>query len=119
MPQIRTGTLFGITGMLLLAAAVPAWAVPPSEELLPGTTKGFLCMSDVGQLSQQWNRTQLGKLMADPVMDPFLKDLRRQFDDRFSDLRDRLGLTMDDFRGVPAGELSIATTAPPSRRSAR
>jgi hypothetical protein len=104
--------------MLLLAAAAPAWAVPPSEELLPGTTKGFLCVSNVDQLNRQWSKTQLGKLMADPVMDPFLKDLRRQFDDRFSDLRDHLGLTLDDVRGVPAGELSVATIAPAPEQSA-
>ena len=36
--------------------------------------------------------------MADPVMKPFTKDIRRQFEDRWSSIHERLGLTLDDMR---------------------
>ena len=38
--------------------------------------------------------------MADPVMKPFTKDIRRQFEDRWSSIHDRLGLTLDDMQGA-------------------
>ena len=50
----------------------------PSETLLPNTTQGFFAISNVDTLSDHWNKTQLGHLMADPVMEPFTKDIHRQ-----------------------------------------
>ncbi len=62
-------------------------------------------MTNVTELDERWNKTQLGHLMNDPAMEPFVKDLRHQFEDRLSDLRDRLGLTFEDLQGVPSGRL--------------
>ena len=50
------------------------------ETLLPDTTQGFFAISNVDVLNEHWDKTQLGHLMADPVMKPFTKDIRRQFD---------------------------------------
>ena len=84
----------------------------PSERLLPATTVGFAAIEDLDQLAEHWNQTQVGKLMADPVMKPFAEDLRRQFKQRWSRFDDRLGLTLDDLKGVPAGEIAVATIQP-------
>ena len=117
MPQIRTGTLFAVG--LLLAASVPtAWTAQPSEDLLPGVTKGFLSATNVTELSKNWDKTQLGQLMNDPAMGPFAKDLRRQFEDRLSGLRDRLGLTFDDLQGVPSGAFTLALIEPAPNQAA-
>ena len=83
-----------------------------SERLLPATTVGFASIEDLDQLAEHWNQTQVGKLMADPVMKPFAEDLRRQFKQRWSRFDDRLGLTLDDLKGVPAGEIAVATIQP-------
>jgi hypothetical protein len=40
-------------------------------------------------------------------MKPFTDDLRRQFDERWSNVRERLGMTLDDLKGVPAGEFAV------------
>ena len=55
-----------------------AVATPPSETLLPSTTKGFLSVPDVEELGNRWNETQLGRMANDPVMKPFVDDLREQ-----------------------------------------
>ncbi len=90
----------------------------PSETLLPGTTQGMLVISNVDRLSEQWNKTQLGHLMAQPTMKPFTKDLRRQLDQRWSNIHERLGLTLEDMRGVPGGEVAIALIAPAPGKAA-
>lgn len=83
-----------------------------SEDLLPDSTKGYLSIPNAVEFDKQWKKTQVGQLMEDPVMQPFTKDLRRQFEDRLSNVRDRLGLTFDDVKDVPTGELAIAMVQP-------
>jgi hypothetical protein len=84
----------------------------PGETLLPDTTQGFFAISNVDTLSEHWHKTQLGHLMDDPVMKPFTKDLRHQFEDRWSSVHERLGLTLDDMKGVPGGDVAIGLIAP-------
>jgi hypothetical protein len=105
---------------LLSAGASDAWAEAsrPSETLLPDTTQGFFAISNVDVLTKHWEKTQLGRLMADPVMKPFAKDIRHQFEDRWSSIHDRLGLTLDDMRSVPGGEVAIGLIAPAPGKSA-
>ncbi len=96
-------------GLLVMTPALCwAQAAAPSERLLPVTTKGAVFIANYQQLSAQWNKTQVGKLLKDPVMEPFAKDLRRQFQDRWSGVNDRLGLTLEDLKGVPSGEIAVA-----------
>ena len=84
----------------------------PCETLLPETTQGFFAISNVDMLSEHWHKTQLGHLMDDPVMEPFIKDLRRQLEERWSSVHDRLGLTIEDMKGVPGGDVGIGLIAP-------
>jgi hypothetical protein len=79
--------------------------------LLPDTTQGFAAISNVDTLSEHWHKTQLGQLMDDPVMKPFSEDLHRQFEDRWSAVHERLGLTLDDMKGVPGGDVGIGLIA--------
>lgn len=107
----------GVFIPVLLALAVPLAAVEPSQELLPETTKGFMSVANMKDLEDHWNETQIGQLMQDPIMKPFSDDLERQFEGRWG-LRDKLGLTMDDIRGVPSGEVAIARLQPGPEQSA-
>jgi hypothetical protein len=90
----------------------------PSETLLPDTTQGFFAISNVDTLSEHWNKTQLGHLMADPVMEPFRKDLQRQIEERWSSVHDRLGITLADMKGVPGGDVGIGLIAPAPGKAA-
>jgi len=113
----RRGIATLVAGWLVLEAAM-AVAGPTADQVFPESTQAFISISSVPQLKDQWNATQLGQLMNDSVMKPFAEDLRRQFEDRLSHLRDRLGLTLDDLRGVPSGELAVALIQPAAGRSA-
>jgi hypothetical protein len=98
---------WSVAGLLLGVGASPVEAGRPSEELFPETTAGFAAISSVDALAKHWKETQLGQLMADPVMEPFSKDLRRQFENRWSGVSERLGLTLEDLKGVPGGEVAV------------
>ncbi len=100
--------------ILLVQGQVFAQAVHAGDRLMPDNTRGFISITNVDVLIEHYNKTQLGKLTADPVMEPFTKDVRRQFENRWSGVHERLGLTLDDLKGVPGGEICVALIEPPN-----
>jgi hypothetical protein len=86
--------------------------MPSSEKLLPNTTTGYLSVPSVAMLRQQWDQTQLGQLVDDPVMKPFVEDLRKQIKNKLSTTRVRLGVTLDDLADLYGGELCLAVCQP-------
>jgi hypothetical protein len=90
-----------------VSAAVKA-AVPPSDTLLPATTKGYVSVAQPEEMKDRWNKTQLGQMMTDEIMRPFADDLRKQLNDKFGLVSEKLGITWDDLDAVPAGELSLS-----------
>ena len=100
--------------IVLFPVVSVGWAqkVPPSDTLLPNTTRGYFSVPNMSGLSDRWNKTQLGQLIKDPAMKAFVEDLRRQFDERWSGAREKLGFTLDDLRGLSGGEVSGALIQP-------
>jgi hypothetical protein len=80
--------------------------------LLPTSTKGYVSILSPEQLGEKWQQTQFGKLAADPVMEPFIADLRRQIREKLLRSSAELGLTWDDMRGVQNGEICFAMIQP-------
>jgi hypothetical protein len=90
----------------LSAAAIPA------DKLLPATTKGYLSVPSFKQLQDKWAQTQFGQLAADPVMKPFVDDLRLQIRGKLDQRATQLGLTWEDIDSVQSGEVCLATIQP-------
>lgn len=97
---------------LSLAGSVTAQGMPPSEKLLPDTTKGYLSIPNIETLRAQWKQTSVGQLVDDPVMKPFMEDLRDQIKNKLSGTRLRLGVTIDDLSDVFGGEICLAVCQP-------
>lgn len=93
-------------------------AAPPAESLLPSTTKAFISVPDVDVLLEHWDATDLGKLADDPLMKPFVDDLKRQLREKFSATGKELGLTWEELRGVHGGEVAAALIQPKGDRAA-
>ena len=116
VPRKALGAFVAIVFICLGGNAGPARGA--AENLLPDSTRGFLSVSDVKVLTDHWEKTQLGQLAKDPVMKPFVEDLRRQLDERWTRLHERLGLTIDDLREVPGGEVAVAAIQPAQHKHA-
>ena len=97
---------------LAMCAATQADAAKPSETLLPNTTKAYVSVPDVDNLRAHFDQTQLGLLIKDPVMQPFVEDAQRQIRDKLSEASVRLGLSWDDLKDVYGGEVAMALLQP-------
>ncbi len=90
-----------------------------SERLLPANTVGYVAADNLTLLREAWEKTQLGQLLDDPVMEPFIEDLREQADRNWSSAGTGLGLTWQDLYDMASGEVSYATVRMPETRRAR
>src|SRR5262245_1880362 len=82
---------------IALVCSISCWtltavAAPKGESVLPGTTKGYIAITNVKTLEESFNKTQLGQLCNDPLMKPFADDLKRQLQEKWSATHHRLGL---------------------------
>ena len=81
-------------------------------------TRGFASIADINSLQQHWRQTQLGQLVRDESMRPFVEDMRRQLERKVSGVRDKLGLVLGDLKGVAAGEIGIGLVERENDRAA-
>jgi hypothetical protein len=116
--RLATWMLTWVLAAALGVPGAPAQEVPPSEVLLPATTAGFIAVPDLDRLEAQWGKTQVGQLMADPVMKPFAEDLDRQLEEQWASIRDQLGISLDDVRKVRGGEVAVAQIQPAPKTAA-
>lgn len=107
-PSLR----LAICAICVAASTSLALAVPPAVDLLPDTTKGFVSLPDFDELSAHFDKTQLGELAQHENMKPFTDDLLEQFKERLSDGGVKLGIKVDDLKGVYAGEIAFALLQP-------
>ena len=111
MAKPLLGTITAALSIILLAMP-QAYGARPSEMLLPNTAKAYVSVPDVDNLRDHFDQTQLGLLLNDPVMKPFVKDLQGQVRDKLSEASVRLGLSWDDLKDVYGGEVAMALLQP-------
>jgi len=93
-------------------------AVTPGEELLPDTTCLYLSIPSAQAFRDSFTKTDLGELVADPVMKPFAEDLANQLRSRFGETQLQLGLNWDDVEAVASGEVCFAQMQPGKEKGA-
>ncbi len=108
----RTCSKLGLTVLLSLAVLAPADASERLDQFLPATTKGFVSFPDIDRAIQRWDATQLGKMMADPVMKPFVDEIRDMFQGDVLQLSKRLGVHMGQLQELRGGEVCLAFVQP-------
>jgi len=96
----------------VVSVTIAVAAPPAADQLLPSMTKGYISISNVHELLEKWDQTQLGQLMNDPVMEPFAEDLRRQLKEAWTKAHRELGIEWDDIKELPTGEVAAAVVYP-------
>ncbi|MBL8828260.1 MAG: hypothetical protein JNM18_14865 [Planctomycetaceae bacterium] len=94
-------------GLLSLAAS-PLWAARPADTLLPASTQAFVSVANYAELEAAFNRTSFGRLLNDPIMRPFRDDLQRQWNEKGSQLKDAIGVSLQDLETLATGEIGVA-----------
>lgn len=100
--------LFTAACVIFCQTSVGFAAVPPNDTIYPNSTKAFVSVGNAPQLAKTWETTQIYQLLEDPVMKPFADDLSKQLENKWLAQHAKLGLSIDDLRGVATGELSGA-----------
>ncbi|MCI0357402.1 MAG: DUF3352 domain-containing protein, partial [Planctomycetaceae bacterium] len=101
--------------LVVLSLVTAAWAAPSSESLLPATTKGYIATNDVEEVRTKFRETRLGELVNDPVMTPFIDDLKDQVGKKLEKAGKRMGLKWADMEGVYGGEVALAVVQPDAK----
>lgn len=83
-----------------------------AETLVPDTTVGFIAIPDMATLNERWGQTQLGQLVQDEAMRPFVEDIKRQFQDRLARQGVHLGIQIEDLKEIAGGEVGLAAIQP-------
>ena len=91
---------------------------PNSAELLPETTAVYVQIHNVRDLAEKIMDTNLGKMMVDEDIAPLLGDLYQTAQDAYSEVEDRVGLSLDEIQSIPAGEICFAIIAPKRKKPA-
>lgn len=80
--------------------------------------RGFASIADIKTLQEHWQQTQMGQLVQDESMRPFVEDMKRQLEKKISGVRDKLGLQLADLQGVASGEIGMALVERENDRAA-
>ncbi|HOA53281.1 MAG TPA: hypothetical protein PKI05_13590, partial [Thermogutta sp.] len=83
------------------------WALPPAEKLFPDTARGFLAVRDVSELREHFDQTQIGQLVKDPALRPFIEDIRLQIRQRLVGAQQELGISLEDVAQLATGEVAV------------
>jgi hypothetical protein len=107
-----------VASLILAPWGAAVAAVPAADTLYPNSTKAYFSVPNAPQLTANWEKTQLHQLFEDPVMKPFTEDLRKQLESKWLTNHQKIGLSIDDLRGIASGELSGALVGTAGGRSA-
>lgn len=103
-PSLRQGLL---TLLVVGVALQTAVAVVPTDQLMSQNTRGFASIPDIEELCTKWNQTQMGLLVKDEAMRPFIDDLKSQLKRKITGVKQKLGIELADLRDVAGGEIGL------------
>ena len=85
---------------------------PRSDELLPETTVAYVQIENVRDFAGKLADTNTGRMLADEKIAPLVSDLFQTAEDAYSDVEDQIGLSLEEIKNLPAGEVCFAVIAP-------
>lgn len=79
-----------------------------ATRLLPDSTAGVVRIPDVPAFCAAWGETNFGKLMDDPLLDPFRAAQRERSRRYFESIDSKVGLKPGDLYDIASGEVVVA-----------
>lgn len=102
----------------LCTLAASARAAVPSDQLMSLNTRGYASLGNIEEFSEKWHQTQLGQLVQDESMRPFIEDLKVQIQRKIGGVEQKLGIDWQDLKHVAGGEVGIGLVERENERAA-
>lgn len=80
----------------------------PAAELLPEETYLYIRAADISEFMEKSRDTAMGRMMEDPEIAPLMQNLYGMAADEFEQLREQVGLSLDEVMQIPQGEVCFA-----------
>lgn len=77
-------------------------------DLLPDSTAGLLRVPDFPSFCTAWDETNFGKLLKDPLLEPFIESQRERSRKYFESIDSKVGLRPADLYDIASGEVVAA-----------
>jgi len=118
----RVSFSYVLSSAALLSLAVSllsstAQAAVPTDTLMSSETRGYASVLNIHTLKQHWQQTQMGQLVQDEAMKPFVKDLKRQLQRKMTGINDKLGLQIEDLSDIAGGEIGLGIVGRDNERA--
>ncbi len=97
--------------VLALSAGVRAER-PSAMKLFPEETLVFVRMANAHEFGEKLQQTAMGRMMRDPQMKPFVDNLYGKAGDLYAQhAESKLGISWDDLKKLPKGEVAFGVVA--------
>jgi len=110
----------GMLGLVLsLSGALAASGAerPSAPKLLPENTLAYVRVAGADEFVEKVKQTSMGRMLNDDEVRPLVGEFYRLAADAFNQVRDDVGLSLDELLSIPQGELCAAvvgsTAGPP------
>ena len=85
---------------------------PPTQDLLPETTVLFVQLDDFKDFATKMRESSFGKMYQDEAIAPLVEGLWDEAKIAYDDVKDEVGLSIEDITALPSGEMTFAVIAP-------
>ncbi len=123
LKTIAISRIFGlglIAALLIGVAPVVGHAARPSAmKLFPEESVVFVRVANAHDMGERVQQTSMGRMIHDPQLQPFVENLYGKAGKLYEEeAAGKLGLTWEDLKKLPKGEIAFAVVARPDKRPA-
>ncbi|GIW92163.1 MAG: hypothetical protein KatS3mg110_0204 [Pirellulaceae bacterium] len=107
----RVGSVW--VGLVALGLASVRAERPTAPHLLPEKTLAYVRVASFPEAVEAFRNTSLGKILQDEQMRPLVARLYQSASEAFDQIKDRVGLSLDELLQLPQGEACLALVEAP------
>ncbi len=113
-------TLGSVAALLIGLVPVVVHAARPSAmKLFPEESVVFVRIANGHEMGERVQQTSIGRMIHDPQLQPFVENLYGKAGKLYEEeAAGKLGLTWEDLKKLPKGEIAFAVVARPDKRPA-
>ncbi len=112
----RSAIMAPVLAIMLGAMQLSAADTIPVERRLGTDVVAYLSIRNISEMKTAWGKTQLGQLIQDKELAPFLKQFEAPWAKLTEEFDSEVGIPMSDILEVPHGEFALALLHAPGKQ---